>query len=180
VPAGEGKLQPNPYKKWSDIDPSLPAVAIEVLGPPPTSGTRDAFAELAMEGGCKTFGWIKDMKKTDKNRYKAVCHSIREDGGYVEAGENDHASHLVPASDWPEYVSSLGLEIIRTKDFYGLILKGSNISHLFIGGGEEFLAELDGVTRPAMGVAPEELSLRKWSRDLPSPLEAICIGTGSR
>ncbi|MCW8835127.1 MAG: substrate-binding domain-containing protein, partial [Rhodospirillales bacterium] len=77
------------YKKWSDIDPSLPAVAIEVLGPPPTSGTRDAFAELAMEGGCKTFGWIKDMKKTDKNRYKAVCHSIREDGGYVEAGEND-------------------------------------------------------------------------------------------
>ncbi|MCW9039499.1 MAG: substrate-binding domain-containing protein, partial [Rhodospirillales bacterium] len=89
VPAGDGKLQPNPYKKWSDVDKSLPDVAIEVLGPPPTSGTRDAFAELAMEGGCKTFGWIKDMKKTDKNRYKAVCHSIREDGGYVEAGEND-------------------------------------------------------------------------------------------
>ncbi|MAO54102.1 MAG: phosphate ABC transporter substrate-binding protein [Rhodospirillaceae bacterium] len=89
VPAGEGKLIPNPNKTWKDVDPSLPDVKIEVLGPPPTSGTRDAFAELAMEGGCKKIGWIKAMKKTDKKKYKAVCHSIREDGAYVEAGEND-------------------------------------------------------------------------------------------
>ncbi|MBK8906810.1 MAG: PstS family phosphate ABC transporter substrate-binding protein [Rhodospirillales bacterium] len=85
----EGKLQPNPYKKWSDIDPSLPDKKIEVLGPPPTSGTRDAFTELAMEGGCKTFDWIKALEKTDGDKYKAVCHSIREDGAYIEAGEND-------------------------------------------------------------------------------------------
>ncbi len=89
VPAGEGKLQPNPYKMWSDVDPSLPKTRIEVLGPPPTSGTRDAFAELALEGGCKKIGWIKAMKKQDKKKYKAICHSIREDGAYVEAGEND-------------------------------------------------------------------------------------------
>ena len=89
VPAGEGKLIPNPNKTWKDVDPSLPDVKIEVLGPPPTSGTRDAFAELAMEGGCKKIGWIKAMKKTDKKKYKAICHSIREDGAYVEAGEND-------------------------------------------------------------------------------------------
>lgn len=89
IPAGEGKLIPNPYKTWKDVDPSLPDVKIEVLGPPPTSGTRDAFAELALEGGCKKIGWIKAMKKTDKKKYKAICHSIREDGGYVEAGEND-------------------------------------------------------------------------------------------
>ena len=89
VPAGEGELQPNPYKKWSDIDSSLPDIKIEVLGPPPTSGTRDAFAELALEGGCKTFEWIKALKKTDKQKYKGICHGIREDGGYVEAGEND-------------------------------------------------------------------------------------------
>jgi phosphate transport system substrate-binding protein len=75
--------------KWSDIDKSLPAVKIEVLGPPPTSGTRDAFAELALEGGCKTFKEIADLKKTDKKKYKAICHGVREDGGYVEAGEND-------------------------------------------------------------------------------------------
>ncbi|NKB60105.1 MAG: phosphate ABC transporter substrate-binding protein [Alphaproteobacteria bacterium] len=89
IPAGEGKLIPNPHKTWKNVDPSLPDVKIEVLGPPPTSGTRDAFAELALEGGCKKIGWIKAMKKTDKKKYKAICHSIREDGGYVEAGEND-------------------------------------------------------------------------------------------
>ena len=91
VPAdGEGaELVPNPYERWSDIDPSLPDAAIEVLGPPPTSGTRDAFAELALEGGCKTFPALAALKKDDKARYKAVCHAVREDGAYVEAGEND-------------------------------------------------------------------------------------------
>ena len=86
----EGKLIPNPYKTWQDVNPALPASKIEVLGPPPTSGTRDAFAELALEGGCKTFDWIKAMKKSDKTMYKSVCHTIREDGAYVEAGENDN------------------------------------------------------------------------------------------
>ena len=85
----DGKLVANPNKKWSDVDPSLPDLKIEVLGPPPTSGTRDAFAELALEGGCKTFPAIKAMKKKNKKRYKAICHSVREDGAYVEAGEND-------------------------------------------------------------------------------------------
>ncbi len=89
-PQGGEKLVANPYKTWKDVSPSLPDTKIEVLGPPPTSGTRDAFAELAMEGGCKTFDWIKAMKKTDKKHYKAVCHTIREDGAYVEAGENDN------------------------------------------------------------------------------------------
>ncbi|MBT5107256.1 MAG: phosphate ABC transporter substrate-binding protein [Rhodospirillaceae bacterium] len=79
----------NPYKKWSDIDGSLPNTKIEVLGPPPTSGTRDAFAELALEGGCKTFPGIKALKKKNKKHYKAVCHGVREDGAYIEAGEND-------------------------------------------------------------------------------------------
>ncbi|MBE9553307.1 MAG: substrate-binding domain-containing protein, partial [Proteobacteria bacterium] len=90
VPDGEGKLVANPYKTWKDVNPDLPAAKIEVLGPPPTSGTRDAFVELALEGGCKSFDWIKALKKSDKNRYKAICHTIREDGAYVEAGENDN------------------------------------------------------------------------------------------
>lgn len=90
VPGPDGKLIPNPHKLWSDVDASLPATRIEVLGPPPTSGTRDAFAELALEGGCKSFPDIKAMKKQDKQRYKAICHSVREDGAYVEAGENDN------------------------------------------------------------------------------------------
>jgi phosphate transport system substrate-binding protein len=90
VPAAEGKLQPNPYKTWNQVNPALPTTEIEVLGPPPTSGTRDAFVELAMEGGCKSFAWIEALKKSDKGSYKALCHTIREDGAYIEAGENDN------------------------------------------------------------------------------------------
>lgn len=85
-----GKLVANPYQTWKEVNASLPDMAIEVLGPPPTSGTRDAFAELAMEGGCKKIGWIKAMKKKDKKLYKSICHTVREDGKYIEAGENDN------------------------------------------------------------------------------------------
>ncbi len=89
-PGGAEKLVPNPYKTWKDVNSQLPDQTIEVLGPPPTSGTRDAFVELAMEGGCKSFSWIKAMKSADKSKYKAICHTVREDGAYVEAGENDN------------------------------------------------------------------------------------------
>ena len=89
-PDGSSSLVANPYQKWSDIRAGLPGSTIEVLGPPPTSGTRDAFVELAMEGGCKQYAWIKAIKAEDKSRYKAVCHTIREDGRFVEAGENDN------------------------------------------------------------------------------------------
>jgi phosphate transport system substrate-binding protein len=92
VPDSKGgeKLIPNPYQTWKDVNPSLPAQKIEVLGPPPTSGTRDAFVELAMEGGAKSFAWIKAIKHKDKHAYKKICHTIREDGAYIEAGENDN------------------------------------------------------------------------------------------
>ena len=90
VPNGEGELQANPYKTWKDVNAALPDMKIEVMGPPPTSGTRDAFVELAMEGGCKQFDWIKALKKSDKPAYKALCHTIREDGAFIEAGENDN------------------------------------------------------------------------------------------
>lgn len=92
VPATDGseKLVANPYKLWSDVNPALPATKIEVLGPPPTSGTRDAFVELVLEVGCKQYAWIKAIKKQDKSKYKAICHSVREDQVYIEAGENDN------------------------------------------------------------------------------------------
>ncbi len=86
----DGKLVDNPYEKWSDIDPSLPDAKIEVLGPPPTSGTRDAFVELAMEGGAKQFDTLKALRKSDKKAFKSVAHAIREDGAFIEAGENDN------------------------------------------------------------------------------------------
>jgi phosphate transport system substrate-binding protein len=85
-----GELIDNPYTTWADVNPALPATRIEVLGPPPTSGTRDAFVELAMEGGCKTIPWVNALKDSDMERYKTICHTIREDGAFVEAGENDN------------------------------------------------------------------------------------------
>jgi phosphate transport system substrate-binding protein len=86
----DGELVENAHETWADVNPALPDIRIEVLGPPPTSGTRDAFVELAMEGGCKSVDWIAALKNTDKNKYKAICHTIREDGVFVEAGENDN------------------------------------------------------------------------------------------
>jgi phosphate transport system substrate-binding protein len=90
VPDADGKLIDNPYKMWSDIDVSLPKEKIEVLGPPPTSGTRDSFMELAMEVGAAKFKSLEALKKSDAKAFEAVWKSIREDGAYVEAGENDN------------------------------------------------------------------------------------------
>jgi phosphate transport system substrate-binding protein len=77
-------------RTWRDVNPALPAIRIEVIGPPPTSGTRDAFNELYMVAGCDTDPAMKALQKTDEDRHKAICNKIREDGAYVEAGENDN------------------------------------------------------------------------------------------
>ena len=90
VPQDNGNLVPNTFTHWNQINSSFPAIKIEVLGPPPSSGTRDAWVELVMEKGCKTYDWVKAMKKVDKKAYKGICHGIREDGAFVEAGENDN------------------------------------------------------------------------------------------
>ncbi len=81
----DGRLAANPHRRWSDIDPSLPNTRIEVLGPPPTSGTRDAFVEIAMEGGCAALESAAALGLS-----KSACHAIREDGAFIEAGENDN------------------------------------------------------------------------------------------
>ena len=84
-------LQDNPYVKWSDIDESLPDATIEAYGPPPTSGTRDAFVEIAMEGGANKFACLAALKDEDKSKFKEVSHTLREDGKWIDAGENDNA-----------------------------------------------------------------------------------------
>ena len=86
---GEG-LVANPYKTWKEVNAALPDVKIEVLGPPPTSGTRDAFLELGMEPGAIKFEGLKKLSKDDAKKFQKVFSSIREDGAYVEAGENDN------------------------------------------------------------------------------------------
>jgi len=82
--------KPQAAKLWSEVDASLPAIPILVYGPPTTSGTRDALAELILEAGCKTNADMKALKKSDKDLFKATCTEIREDGAYVDAGENDN------------------------------------------------------------------------------------------
>jgi phosphate transport system substrate-binding protein len=113
VPGPDGKLIENPYQTWKEVNPSLPATKIEVLGPPPTSGTRDAFSELAMEAGAKSFADLKALRgmkdegeirammaklgipdsafnKSGKKVFASIAHAVREDGAYIEAGENDN------------------------------------------------------------------------------------------
>jgi phosphate transport system substrate-binding protein len=90
VPGPDGKLIANPYKTWNEIDASLPAEKIEVLGPPPTSGTRDAFLELVMEAGAKKIDTLAALGKSDAKAFETVWKSIREDGAYIDAGENDN------------------------------------------------------------------------------------------
>jgi len=85
----DGKLVPNPYMMWSQIDASLPATKIEVMGPPPTSGTRDAFVELVMREGAEHFPEIEALK-ADKNAFRSISDAMREDGAFVETGENDN------------------------------------------------------------------------------------------
>ena len=82
--------KPNTSKTWKDVNPALPATPIAVYGPPPTSGTRDALAEMILEKGCTTNAEMKALKDSDEDKYKDICTKVREDGAYVEAGENDN------------------------------------------------------------------------------------------
>jgi phosphate transport system substrate-binding protein len=86
-PFGKG---PNKAQTWKDVNPALPAVKIRVLGPPPTSGTRDSLADLYLTKGCDTDPAMKDLAKSNEDQHKQICTHIREDGAYVEAGENDN------------------------------------------------------------------------------------------
>src|SRR4029453_1773608 len=82
--------KPNKAKTWKDVNGKLPALPIRVYGPPPTSGTRDALGELIMTAGCDSNPGMAAVKKADENKYKAICTGMREDGAFIEAGENDN------------------------------------------------------------------------------------------
>ena len=88
--AAEPFGKPNTAKTWADVNPALPAVPIQVYGPPSTSGTRDALVELVMDKGCDSDPATKALKETDEDRHKAICTTIRSDGAYIDSGENDN------------------------------------------------------------------------------------------
>ena len=85
----DGEWVENPYTKWSEINPDLPDVEILAYGPPPTSGTRDAWVELAMHAGCEELDYVKDGG-FDGDWIEENCSRMRTDGPFVEAGENDN------------------------------------------------------------------------------------------
>ena len=103
---------PNQAQTWQDVDPSLPAIKIRVLGPPPTSGTRDSLAELILDKGCNTDPAMKALKESDESKHKEVCTKIREDGAYVEAGENDNLLVQKVAAD-PGTLGVLGYSFLE-------------------------------------------------------------------
>ncbi|MEO7504715.1 MAG: substrate-binding domain-containing protein [Sphingomicrobium sp.] len=104
--------KPNTAKTWKDVNPALPAIKIRVLGPPPTSGTRDSLADLILTKGCETDPAMKELKKSDEKKQKDVCTKIREDGAYVEAGENDNLLVQKVAAD-PGTLGVLGFSYLE-------------------------------------------------------------------
>lgn len=85
-----GRMIPNPFRTWNQIDPSLPNYPIDVMGPPPTSGTRDAFAELVLESGARNFAQMENMRSNNEAQFKRLASAIREDGAWKDSGENDN------------------------------------------------------------------------------------------
>jgi phosphate transport system substrate-binding protein len=104
--------KPNTAKTWKDVNAALPAIPIRVFGPPPTSGTRDSFAELILEKGCDTDPAMKALKESDKARHADTCTKIREDGAYIEAGENDNLL-VQKVSQNPGAVGVLGYSFLE-------------------------------------------------------------------
>ena len=111
-------LAANPYGKgantaqtWKDVNSALPAVKIRVLGPPPTSGTRDSLVELYLTKGCESDPAMKELKKTDEDKHKDICTKVREDGPFVEAGENDNLIVQKVAAD-PGTLGILGYSFL--------------------------------------------------------------------
>ncbi|ACJ00624.1 PstS family phosphate ABC transporter substrate-binding protein [Rhodospirillum centenum] len=136
-----GQIVPNPHKRWSDVDPSLPNAPIEVLGPPPTSGTRDAWVELVMDTGCEEYPAVKSLAAARK---KAVCQTMREDGVFIEAGENDNL---------------IVQRLEQNKDAYGIF----GFSYL-----EENLDKLKGAT--ISGVTPSFETIASGEYPISRPL----------
>jgi phosphate transport system substrate-binding protein len=129
--------KPQTAKLWSDVNPSLPKLPISVYGPPSTSGTRDAFAELIMEAGCSTDAATKALKSSNEDKYKAVCHEIRTDGAYKEQGENDNL--IVQKLDAnPDMIGIFGYSYMEANQgkVHGISLNGVAPTYDSIAGGK--------------------------------------------
>ena len=142
--------KPQTAQTWQDVNPSLPPVKIRVLGPPPTSGTRDSLAELILEKGCDTDPAMKALKTQDSDRHKTVCTKIREDGAFVEAGENDNLMVQKVAAD-PTAIGVLGYSFldenqdkIRPLELGGVLPTAQSIQNLSYPGARKLYLYVKG------------------------------------
>jgi len=168
-PFGKGA---NKAQTWKDVDPSLPATKIRVLGPPPTSGTRDSLAELILEKGCDTDPAMKALKEKDKDAHKATCTKIREDGAYVEAGENDNLLVQKVSAD-PGALGVLGYSFLEENadkvapvSIAGVAPTEATISDLSYPGSRRLFIYVKGehvATKPAIKQFIEAYS-KAWSK----------------
>ncbi len=112
IPDGKGGFKANPHQTWKSVDASLPDVKIQMFGPPPTSGTRDAFAELALEKGAEGVPELKALKEADSDAFKERAHTIRTDGAWIDAGENDSAI-IQQITKAPNAIGVLGFSFLE-------------------------------------------------------------------
>ncbi len=136
--------KPNTTKLWSDVNPALPAMPILVYGPPSTSGTRDALKDLILVKGCESDPAMKALKETDKDAHKKNCEAIREDGAYVDSGEQDNLI-VQKLSQNPKAVGVFGFSFL-----------------------EENMDKLKGI--PMSGVAPTYQTISDFSYPGARPL----------
>ncbi len=112
IPGPGGGFIANPYTSWSDIDAALPDEPILVFGPPPTSGTRDAFVELGMEAGAEALPVMAALKASDEAAFKDRAHTIRTDGAWIDFGEND-AAVVLSLTKSPAAIGILGFSFLE-------------------------------------------------------------------
>jgi phosphate transport system substrate-binding protein len=142
--------KPNQAKTWKDVNPALPAKPIQVYGPPPTSGTRDSLAELILEKGCESDPAMKALKASDEAKHKDLCTKIREDGAYIEAGENDNLM-VQKISKNPDAIGVLGysyleenLDKVRAVSLAGVAPTSETISSLTYPGARQLYLYVKG------------------------------------
>lgn len=170
--------RPQTAKTWKDVNPALPATPIRVLGPPPTSGTRDSLNELFLQKGCESDPAMKALKKSDPDKHGQTCTKIREDGAFVEAGENDNLLVQKVAAD-PNALGVLGYSFleensgkVRAVELNGKTPSASSITDLSYPGARRIYIYAKGEHIPAKPAIRDFLTLYARMTGDGGPLES--------
>lgn len=130
VPGTDGKLAPNPYKMWSEIDPALPATPIKVFGPAPGTGTYDGFLELIMDDGALEYQTLASLAESDEAAFKAAVEALREDGVYIKAEDREILTdkNLLGSLD---AVGIVGFSLLETNEdkVKGMVIDDIQVSY---------------------------------------------------